>query len=156
MGRNDSDKPWPASVFVLCVGGDPMTTQQVDEPTMCEYRGEPCKPGDEREVSVTLTAPSKSGTYEASWRLCANFPERGFKKFGMRLRVKLTVSPNVDAADVQELESGGQTAEKNSGPSSIVESTEAEIIKVTPVGAVFSADEGSESESAEFQLVERD
>jgi hypothetical protein len=154
--RNDSDKPWPASVFVLCVGGDPMTTQQVDEPTMCEYRGEPCKPGDEREVSVTLTAPSKSGTYEAFWRLCANFPERGFKKFGMRLRVKLTVSPNVDAADVQELESGGQTAEKNSGPSSIVESTEAEIKNVTPVGAVFSADEGSESESAEFQLVEHD
>jgi len=164
--RNDSDKPWPANVFVLCVGGDPMTAQQVDEPTWCEYRGETCNPGDEREVSVTLTAPSKSGTYEAFWRLCANFPERGFKKFGMRLRVKLSVN----STDVQVHEFEHQTLESEScslGPTSAVPQPEkcagfasepntVEFTEVELKKMVVGKDEESESEAAEFQLVERD
>lgn len=165
--RNDSDKPWPANVFVLCVGGDPMTgsMESSGEPTWCEYRGDIAKPGEEREVSVTLTAPSKSGTFEAFWRLCANFPVRGFKKFGMRLRVKVTVDPNLpisdlnlDAADVLDqclsASSRPSSAVLESGKLNTVESTEAELRK--PDFASVQEQGESESEGAEFQLVEHD
>lgn len=148
--RNDSDKPWPANVSVLCVGGDPMTGDSMTASKLawCEYRGDTCKPGEEREVSVTLTSPSKSGTFEAFWRLCANFPERGFKKFGMRLRVKVTVEPNQDVNDGQDL-LWPSSEVLASGEANTGESTEAEHMTSVQEQEVLSG----ESDSAEFQLV---
>lgn len=97
--RNDSEVSWPTSVYLLCVGGDPMDGPQhpIGEPKWHKWDGTSCLPGEEVDVSVTLTAPAKSGTYEAFWRLCFSSPERGFKKFGMRLGLFISVgAPGVE------------------------------------------------------------
>jgi len=104
--RNDSGYPWPPSVLVLFVGGDAMDSTGDDlsvktqRPVLSQ---DTCLPGEEVDVSIQLTAPTKSGAYEGFWRLCANFPDRGFKKFGMRLRVKVNVcEERVNAEPVHE------------------------------------------------------
>merc|ERR1712070_816185 len=111
--RNDSGQPWPANVLILFVGGDPMEDGVAGSPEPGQgvisqkpiLSQDTCLPGEELDVSIDLHAPTLDGTYEAFWRLCANFPDRGFKKFGMRLRVKVNVCtdtpPNSAPAEVK-------------------------------------------------------
>lgn len=111
--RNDSGQPWPANSMILFVGGDPMEDGVAGSPEPGQgvisqkpiLSQDTCLPGEELDVSIDLHAPTLDGTYEAFWRLCANFPDRGFKKFGMRLRVKVNVCtdtpPNSAPAEVK-------------------------------------------------------
>merc|ERR1711939_1001604 len=62
--RNDSDKQWPASAQLTCIGGDSMETKE----TMSQLVG-PLKPGQECEVSITsLQVPSLAGFYQSFYR----------------------------------------------------------------------------------------
>merc|ERR1719446_1940851 len=73
--RNDSGYQWPANVLILFVGGDSMDAAGEDFSVKTQkpvFSKDVCLPGEELDVSIQLTAPTKIGTYEAYWRLCAN------------------------------------------------------------------------------------
>jgi hypothetical protein len=75
--RNDSDKQWPASAQLICIGGDDMETNE----TMSQLVG-PLKPGQESEVSITsLQVPPLAGLYKSFYR----FETTDGQRFGQRL-----------------------------------------------------------------------
>jgi len=78
--RNDSDKAWMAGCELVHVGGDMFGFEPI--------AFEPARVGEEVELSVAFTAPSKAGMYECFWRL--KEPQHG-KKFGQRLKVGVVV-----------------------------------------------------------------
>ncbi len=62
--QNSGNVPWDASYRLVHWDGEPMTTQ-TKQPLPS------AKPGEQVEISVDLTAPTKSGIHFSDWRLVA-------------------------------------------------------------------------------------
>jgi len=82
--RNDSDEPWPAPVELALVGG---SGEEMGSPVFVPIEGG-LNPGDEREISINLVTPTRTGLYEAFWRL----REQSGRKFGQRVWCILQVA----------------------------------------------------------------
>lgn len=143
--RNDSKDSWPSDVYLICVGGDPMNEplHPTGEPTWHKWNGDGCAPGEEVDVSVILTAPSQTGSYEAYWRLCYSSPEHGFKKFGMRLplwtlvgcaQAELKLPVGVTTAESEVVTEQATHPAESSGQSSLFALLTAGILGGEPTG----------------------
>lgn len=60
---NDGDSMWPEGIVLVTTGGDLLTTADLKAPVARAH------PGEEVEVSVTLTAPRRAGRHTAYFRL---------------------------------------------------------------------------------------
>ncbi|DAZ93756.1 TPA: hypothetical protein N0F65_000599 [Lagenidium giganteum] len=78
--RNSGPTRWPEGSKLACVGGDKMQApDSVVIPSVL--------PGSSIDVSIRMTAPSKSGRYTGYWRLC--MPDG--TRFGQRFWVDVNV-----------------------------------------------------------------
>lgn len=92
--RNDSDAPWPAACDLLRVGGDVDVAEVVPNPKVAGGT----TPGEVRDITVKVQAPSMAGTYQTFYRLAeANGP-----RFGQRLWCNITVASASSEEDGQE------------------------------------------------------
>lgn len=99
--RNDSGGPWPAEVQLMHVGGD-----EFGSVAPAAVRGD-VAPGEEVDLSVTLTAPTASGHYTGHWRLVDATGHR----FGPRFAVSVVVPASSDEEAPGGAGAGGGDAE---------------------------------------------
>jgi len=89
--RNDSPRPWPPGpIELVYVSGKAADRLSAEHAYPVEIHSLP--PGQETDLSVEITTPTKPGLYQAFWRL------RGPKgnKFGQRLSCSVLVKDNDD------------------------------------------------------------
>jgi next-to-BRCA1 protein 1 len=85
--RNESTVAWPENTRLAFVGGDKLSNVEAVAVLAVE-------PGNEVDIAVDMSAPSKPGRYVGYWRLAAPDGSR----FGQRVWVDITVIPEEAAA----------------------------------------------------------
>ncbi len=90
--RNTGSCKWDTRFAMVFVGGDSMSEQTRFPFTQVVY------PGQETDVSVTLTAPTVNGTYSSEWRIAVPVGTAGVGQADSNLTVKIQVSDKPDNA----------------------------------------------------------
>lgn len=88
--RNEGTESWPAGTRLEFVGGDKISSQDwVVTPTVA--------PGEETDITVGITAPSKPGRYVSYWRLSQTDGSR----FGQRVWADIIVAADTPTGNSQ-------------------------------------------------------
>jgi len=99
--RNEGTVAWPQNSVLLCVGkkADQLgTASDVVVLSRCVL------PGEEIDVSVSMIAPSASGSYSGYWKLA----DPSGRKFGPRVRVLIKVSDSSSSSSDEGTSSWGE------------------------------------------------
>jgi len=99
--RNEGTVAWPEKSVLLCVGKKADQLGAASDFIVLERS---VLPGEEIDVSVSMVAPSASGSYSGYWKLA----DPSGRKFGPRVRVLIKVSDSSSSSSDEGASSWGE------------------------------------------------
>jgi len=99
--RNEGTIAWPQNSVLICVGKKADQLGAASDVIVLERS---VLPGEEIDVSVSMVAPSASGSYSGYWKLA----DPSGRKFGPRVRVLIKVSDSSSSSSDEGTSSWGE------------------------------------------------